>query len=270
MSCAPGPAAVGVASLPMYDFPELRGHTDALWDAIAVQLRALGVDAVPRTLTRPDGPLVDHWLRPDLLLSHTCGYPVVRQLPGIHVLGSFSVVAGSSHAGHYRSVVVARGDDRRVRGGLAAFEGASVAANDDGSLSGWVSLGWALAEAGIAPGQVTFTGQHALSVAAVRDRVADLASIDAHTYGLFCAHRADAVAGLVVVGHGPEVAVTPLVTARGELVDTLRSAVAAALVGLSTDVLRALMITGWVPHDRTDHEPVLELARKALSVLPPR
>jgi len=257
-----------IASLPMYDFPELRAQTDALWQAIRSQLRDRGVGDVPERLTRPEGELADHWRLPELLLSHTCGYPVVRLLPDLHVLGSFGVVAGgSSPAGRYRSVLVARADDPRSPGGVAAFDGARVAANDDGSLSGWISLGWALSQVDARPGSVVFTGAHAMSVVAVRDAEADLASIDAHSFALFREHRPDAVRGLVVVGQGPEVAVTPLITARGDLVEVLRSAVGDALEALPAEVLSALMITGWVPHGRDDHLPVLELARTALSAL---
>ncbi len=258
-----------VASLPMYDFPEIRAHTDLLWDAIAEQSRTMGIDEVPSALTRPDGPLVDHWLRDDLLLSQTCGYPIVRQLPTVHVLGSFSVEAGTARPGHYRSVVVARSSDPRSADGLRAFAGAPAAANDDGSLSGWVSLGWAMAEAGICNGPVTFTGQHALSVLSVRDGMADFASIDAHSFALFSRHRPDAVAGLIIVGHGPEVAVTPLITSREENVGPLREAIGLAIETLPSESLRALMITGWEPHGRDDHEPVKALAQRALAVLAP-
>ena len=237
-----------IASLPMYDFPELRAQTDALWQAIRSQLLDRGVADVPELLTRPEGELADHWRLPELLLSHTCGYPVVRLLPDLHVLGSFGVAAGgSAPPGRYRSVLVARADD--------------------GSLSGWISLGWAFSQADARPGPVVFTGAHAMSVVAVRDAEADLASIDAHSFALFREHRPDAVRGLVVVGQGPEVAVTPLITARGDLVEVLRSAVGDALEALPAEVLSALMINGWVPHGRDDHLPVLELARTALSVL---
>jgi ABC-type phosphate/phosphonate transport system substrate-binding protein len=268
LPAAAAAAVVGVASLPMYDLLEIRAHTNAFWEATAAELRSIGLAGVPDELTRPDGPLVEHWRRPDLLLSHTCGFPLVRALPNAFVLGSFSFAAGATRPGFYRSVLVARADDPRVVGGVAAFDGAPVAANDDGSLSGWVSLGWALAEAGVRPGPVSFTGGHAVSVLAVRDGSADLASIDAHSFALFGLHRAEAVDGLTVVGFGPEVATTPLITNREELVVTLRSAVEAALARLPPEVLSALMITGWVSHGRAEHETVMGLADRALAVLP--
>ena len=117
------------------------------------------------------------------------------EIVGAFVLGSFAVVGGGDQPGRYRSRLVARADDPRIGGGVAAFGGATAAANDDGSLSGWVSLGWAFGQAGALPGAVRFTGQHALSLLLVRDGLADIASIDAHSYALFCRHRPDSVAG---------------------------------------------------------------------------
>jgi ABC-type phosphate/phosphonate transport system substrate-binding protein len=260
-----------IASLPMYDFPELRDATDELWAAIADRAGALGIDHVPDALTRPEGPLHDHWLDPEILLSHSCGYPVVRMFTDDqHVLGSFAFRAGDpARPGWYRSVIVCRSDDPHADDGLSAFDGAPMVANDDLSLSGYVSLGVALAEAGVAPGSLQFTGAHALSVVAVRDGEADIACIDAHTLALLHAIRPGAVAGLRAIGLGPQVAATPLFTAQAEHVDALRSAVTHA-VGLLAGATRdRLQIEGFAPGDRSVHEPVRDLAARARAVLEP-
>ena len=265
------------ASLPMYDFAEIVTHTDALWDAIARELTRRGVASVPLALARPSGSLHEHWLDQALLLSHTCGLPLVRVLTQAqHVLGSFAVASGSpDRPGSYRTVIVCRADDPRGTsagfdgtGGLARFAGAPVAVNDAGSLSGWVSLGVALADAGVRPGPITFTGAHATSVDAVQRGVADLASIDAHSFALFAAHRPAAVAGLRVIGHGPEVAMTPLITARADLVPVLREAIGAALDAIAPTTRWALQIVGFVEGGREMHAQVPELAEKAMTVMP--
>lgn len=258
-----------IASLPMYDFPELVAHTDALWEEIARQLTHRGVASVPATLERPSGPLHDHWLDPRLLLSHTCGFPLVRVLTEAQlVLGSFAVASGRpGRPGWYRSVLVCRNDDARAPGGVAGFDGAPVAINDAGSLSGWVSLGAALADAGIRPGPITFTGAHAASVEAVRSGVADLASVDAHSFSLFSAHRPAAVEGLRVIGHGPEVAMTPLFTAHAELVSVLRASVVAAVDAIAPATRMALQIDGFVAGGREMHGQVPGLAAKAMTVM---
>lgn len=259
-----------IASLPMYDFPELSEHTDALWAAIGNELTRRGVSGVPSTLTRPVGSLHDHWLDPDVLLSHTCGYPLMRVLTDAqHVLGSFAVSGGDpTRPGSYRSVLVCRADDARAASGVAAFDGAIMAANDAGSLSGWVSLGVALARAGARPGPITLTGAHALSMHAVRSGVADLASIDAHSFALFSAHRPNAVEGLRMIGHGPDVAMTPLFTAEADLVEILREAVHGALEALSPTTRMALQIEGFVVGGREMHEQVRDLEALAGSVMP--
>ncbi len=263
------PGSAVIASLPMYDLPEIAGHTDALWAEIARHLRGRGVVDVPSNLVRPTVPLRDHWVEPGLLLSHTCGYPLVRELTDAqHVLGSFVVTGGSpDRPGWYRSVVICRADDARAADGVAAFNGASMAANDIGSLSGWVSLGVALADAGIRPGPITFTGAHAVSVAAVRSGLADLASIDAHSFSLLSAHRPAAVEGLRVIGHGPEVAMTPLFTAHAEHVPVLREAVVAAMDAIAPTTRTALQIVGFVAGGREMHGQVLGLAAKAMAVM---
>lgn len=259
-----------LASLPMYDFPELIEHTDALWHEIARQLVLRGVLDVPTDVVRPTGSLHDHWTNPALLLSHTCGYPLVRDLTGDqHVLGSFAVASGSvARPGWYRSVLVCRADDRRASGGVVAFDGAAMAVNDAGSLSGWVSLGVALADAGVRPGRITFTGAHASSVEVVRTGGADLASIDAHSFALFSAHRTVAVESLRIIGRGPEVAMTPLFTSRAALVPLLRDAIAAAVFALEPETRAALQIEGFVAGGREMHDQVLGLAARAMSVMP--
>ena len=251
-----------IASMPMFDLVEIRRETDALWAAIAAHL---GGTRTPTELTRPDVALVEHWRRPDLLLSHACGYPAARDFgAGQHILGSFSVACGEAdRPGWYRSVLLCRDDDPRAGEGVAAFGGAPVVANDEGSLSGWVSLGWALHEAGVRPGPLQFSGAHVISLRMLIEGAADLTAVDAHTFALLTHHRSEAVRGLRVIGRGPVVAFTPLFSALAEMVDPLRVAITAALVSSSPELRSALMITGFVPHGIEDHLPVLAMAEQA-------
>ena len=67
-----------IASLAMYDWPELQAANDALWSAIAGRLAEQGL-AVPERLTR--GVDLDAvWTSPALLLGQTCGYPLMTAL----------------------------------------------------------------------------------------------------------------------------------------------------------------------------------------------
>ncbi len=258
------------ASLPMYDFPELRDHTDALWVAIRGRLRLRGIDA-PETLDRDLPPLHEHWLDPSLLLSHTCGYPAVTVLDGrVDIVGSWATVVDEPGSpGWYRSVVVARADDQRaddLRGLTRA--GLRLCANGPDSLSGWVSLSQFFdAQMGLADEllinevPVLITGAHAASLAAVQGRDADLASVDSWSFRQFSRWRPELVDGLRIVGRGPLVAVTPLFSALGGPVETLRSVLAdVASDPALAEVHEALGIVGFVPHGIEAHDPVRALA----------
>jgi hypothetical protein len=127
------PEILMLASLPMYDLPELRSETDALWSAVAHGLRARGIDA-PGRLTR-SGDLHSDWMRPDLLLSQTCGLPFVRHLRGrVDLVGAVAYDLPDCAPGTYRSRVVVRADDPRET--IEAFRGAAFAMNSEGSQSG--------------------------------------------------------------------------------------------------------------------------------------
>jgi GNAT superfamily N-acetyltransferase/ABC-type phosphate/phosphonate transport system substrate-binding protein len=251
-----------MASLPMYDLVELRNDTDRLWDVIASHLRADGVRS-PQGLTRPDGSLVDHWSHPDLLMSQTCGYPLVRDLRStVDVVGAFTTVADEpGFPGRYRSVMVGRRASEHDRP-LEPAQRLLMAANGTDSLSGWISLGafWRVEHTEAVPA-VLITGSHAASLQAVSDGSADMASIDSWTYYLLSTNRPESVEGLVVLDRGPLVRVTPIITRHGGPVDALRSALAQA----SEHVGAPLGITGFVPGDRELYDPVIDLADDALS-----
>ena len=63
---------MSVASLPMYDLPEVTAATDAWWAGLARAMRREGLSDVPDRLTRgPD--VAELWRASDLLFSQTCG-----------------------------------------------------------------------------------------------------------------------------------------------------------------------------------------------------
>lgn len=234
------------ASLPMYDLPELQADTDALWRDIAGRLAVAGV---PLALSRDnvDDLLTHHWRHPALLLSQACGWPVAAVLEGeVAVVGAFTYRGVSDPGARYASQLVVRADD--VDRPLA---GRAVAVNGTDSLSGWVSLVAAVGEVG----PVLITGAHVESLAAIRDRRADLASIDAVTWALLARHRPAALDGLATMGAGPVIPCVPLIThpTLGPGVDGLR----AALAEVRSE---PLLIDGFVPLDASDYAPILELS----------
>jgi ABC-type phosphate/phosphonate transport system substrate-binding protein len=260
-----------IASLPMYDLLEVRAHTDALYEAIAAELRSRHVDA-PRAIQRELPSLRDHWLDPQLLLSQTCGYPAVEFLSGkVDIVGSWATaVDEESDPGWYRSVLVARDDDARIDDLKSyACSGIRLCANGPDSLSGWVSLSCFLHDGGLADDllanevPVLITGGHVASLAAVQANEADIASIDSWTFHQLSRWRSVAIDGLRIVGRGPAVAVTPLMTRLGGPVEVLRQSLTAVVHNPEhATTLAALGITGFVPHGVEAHDPVRNLAER--------
>jgi ABC-type phosphate/phosphonate transport system substrate-binding protein len=259
------------AGLPMYDLPEVRSYTDSLYEAIAAELRTRGVDA-PESLQRDLPSLRDHWLDPQLLLSHTCGYPAVDALDAkVEVLGSWATVTDDEGSpGWYRTLIVVRDDDMRaddlksfIRGGLR------LCANGPESLSGWISLSCFLHAEHVTDEllsnevSVLVTGGHAATLAAIAANEADLASVDPWTFHQLARWRPAATAGLRVIGRGPTVAVTPLITRLDGPVTVLRESLAAvALNPEHLETLTALGIAGFVPHGLEAHNPVREMVER--------
>jgi ABC-type phosphate/phosphonate transport system substrate-binding protein len=261
-----------IASMPMYDLPEVATNTDRIWRSIAALLRVAGIDA-PDEVSRDLPDLMQHWVDPNLLLSHTCGYPVVSELDGkVSVVGSWATVVDEpTRPGWYRTSIVVRENDKQADD-LHAYvrSGLRLAANGPESLSGWVSLSefvdeqCGLADALLAhESSVRITGAHINSLAAVQRGEADLASIDPWSYWLFEKWRPAAVAGLRTIGHGPLVAITPLITYLGGPVEALRKAAASTVADLELrPSLDALGIVGFVPHGIEAHDPVRAIAER--------
>ena len=66
-----------VASLPMYDFPELRAAHDEFWGALAGRFDASGLKDVPRALARGVS-LGEVWGNDRLLFGQGCEYPLAK------------------------------------------------------------------------------------------------------------------------------------------------------------------------------------------------
>ncbi len=225
-----------IASLAMYPFGTVRPAFEQLWRSVRAHLH----DG-PTALSWDDPPAV--WQSPDLLVAHSCGWPLVTELAAqVAVVGTLDLDLPDAEGGMYRSALVARAGDDTWRSGPAAV-------NDRASLSGAVSL---LAVLGSMP--MLLTGSHLASCAAVADGRASVASIDALSYHFIVAEQPELVDALTVVGHGPEVPCLPLITAYPDRVRELRAAFSAALADPAP--FAALRLRRFLPRTLDDYLPL--------------
>ena len=170
---------MSIATLPMYDWPEVAADVDRLWARIATALRDHGFDP-PAALDRSRS-LDDRWLDPDLLVGQTCGLPLVLRLePEVTVIGAFDHGLVAAQPGDYHSVVIVPGDDDARS--IADLNGATVAVNGTDSQSGHGVWRHEMVTAGIERsrlGPTIDTGSHRASIHAVADGRARTAAIDA-------------------------------------------------------------------------------------------
>jgi ABC-type phosphate/phosphonate transport system substrate-binding protein len=238
----------------MYDWPEVRGATDAFWAALRDALRARGV-AAPEALERRRG-LMEVWTDPGLVLGQTCGLPLVRGLAGrVAVVGALDYGLPGCAPGEYRSAVMVRAEDPRQ--GLAAFRGARLALNGTDSQSGYGAMLHEvspLAEGGRFFGAAVVTGSHAASAALIAEGGADIAAIDHVSWGLWRRYHDDGrLRVLMLTDPTPGL---PLITA-GEAWP-VRAAVAEAVEGLPEAVREMLGIRGFRAFEAADYAVIGE------------
>ncbi|WP_242140248.1 PhnD/SsuA/transferrin family substrate-binding protein [Sphingomonas sp. TREG-RG-20F-R18-01] len=210
-----------VASLGMYDHPAQHAANDRLWSALAHRLVARGI-AAPRQLDRARS-VEAIWRDPRLLLAQACGYPLVTDPRlALRVVGIPVYDVPDCGIGTHLSYLIGRREDAPA--GLAAYRARRAAINARTSNSGHN-----LFRAAIAPlardgrffAGVVETGSHRASVAAVRDRIADIAAIDAVSYAALCRFEPAAVDGLRIVARTAASPALPFVTARSTPIETV-------------------------------------------------
>jgi ABC-type phosphate/phosphonate transport system substrate-binding protein len=226
-----------IASLPMYDWPEVRAATDTYWQAIRA---ALGHG--PADLTRGFDDYIGHWQRPDLLLSQTCGMPYRTRLHGqVTLVGTPDYGLPGCAPGHYCSVLVVNAQDDRAQ--LSDFTGDIFAYNEGGSQSGWAAPATHAAGRGLRLTRQLATGSHRASLRAVAEGRAAMAAIDAATWEL--AQQYDpASARLRVLERTAPTPGLPYITARGNDPAPLAAAISAAIASLDASTRAALMLRG--------------------------
>ncbi|MCY1127763.1 PhnD/SsuA/transferrin family substrate-binding protein [Frigidibacter sp. RF13] len=230
-----------IASLPMYDWPEVQPANDQLWASVRDRLRATGL-AAPETLSR-DRRAHD-WTAPDLLLSQTCGFPYRTALHGkVTLVGTPDYGLEGAPPGYYYSVLVVPAD----RGGdWQDFIDGTLAINGYDSQSGWAAPQNHAAGVGRRFGRILVTGAHRDSATAVADGEADIAAIDAMTWRLVEAYRPDVARRLRICARTTPTPGLPLITALRDHAGLLRTAFAETIAALAPEDRKSLHLQGVV------------------------
>ena len=229
-----------IASLAMYDWPEVRAEHDRLWTLIREALAGEGI-AGPRHLTR-DASLWAVWESPDLLLGQACGMPYRTRLHGrTELVATPDYALPGAAPGHYYSVLVTREGEP---GDVTDFIDRTLAFNGQDSQSGWAAPQNQMAALGLRFTHTRHTGAHRESARAVAAGRADIAAIDAVSWRLLEAHHPEISRRLRVLSHTDPTPGLPLITAKGRDPAPLARAVASAIAALGAAERAALGLAG--------------------------
>jgi len=259
-----------IASLPMYDWPEVRDITDAWWNGLAEAFRREGIKDVPDTLYRSetDG---DSWTHPDLLFSQTCGYPYTHGgSDHLRLVATPCYGLQGCDGPTYRSFLLCHKD--ATQSDISEFQQSRVAVNDPLSQSGYSALRAVIAP--LANGKAFFSdviesGGHRFSMELVGQGKADLCAVDPICYALAERYVPDLLAPLRIITTSPGAPGLPFVTAKqssDDLVVRLRTGLTQAMADPKlSDIRSALFLSGAEILSDTDYQRILEIERSAAS-----
>ena len=258
-----------LASLAMYiSPPPIAEATAVLWRFLSEALVRAGLPDVPSVLdeaVRYD----EAWLRPELLLAQTCGYPYVKYLRGRVRLVATPIYDLAGCDGPHKCSFIIVAKDSAVET-IEDLRGARAAINEPDSNSG-VNL----FRASIAPyardgrffSSVIETGGHRASIDAVTSGAADTAAIDCVSYGNTLRFDPERLSGVRILAETVKGPGLPLITradACDDEVAVLRSALDEAIAAPElAQVRETLSLKGFVPLDDAAYEVLAELDRAA-------
>ncbi|EFE93809.1 phosphate/phosphite/phosphonate ABC transporter substrate-binding protein [Serratia odorifera] len=248
-------------SLPMYGVT--RQQVEPFWRALRDKLLRLGLVEVPETLNWPQD-LAQHWQRPDLLLSQTCGYPLVAYLPQVQLVGTYHFRVEGCNGPNYSSWLVVRDNDPGQR--LVDFRGRVAAYNSTDSQSGYNSLRALiapLAENGRFFSKAIASGAHYQSLQLIQRGKADIAAIDSVSLELLKRAQPQALTGLKIIGRTASVPGLPLITAAGTPAAQLEILRAAANEMVNHPASDSLLIGDFSLVTRAEYQVIAQLEQQA-------
>lgn len=256
-----------IASLAMYDWPQVQWANDALWCAMRDHLNASG-HAAPDALDR-SRDLAQVWRDKNLLLAQTCGYPYVTELrDSVRLVATPCYGVDGCEGPYYCSHLIVRRDSARKS--LSDLRGCRVGVNSLASQSGYSALRSAVApvaEGGRFFSQVLITGGHLASLEAVAAGRADICATDAICWQLAKDHRPELAECLCAIAKTPSAPGLPLITSNrtdGKTLANIRSALDLVMTLTELDGARqALHLVGFSQLGDGDYNSISEMENDA-------
>ena len=265
-----------IAALPMYNVtPALAADWRTLLERVRANLADwLNTRGDTLAIVDPGPDLTAFWLRDDVLLSQTCGYPLVHALADrVRLVAAPDFDVPGCAGGTYRSVLVAGA--RVAAPSIDACRGLRAAYNADDSNSGMNLLRHAVAPFARGGGffaSVTQTGSHLASLRALAENRADIAAIDCVTLAFVQSHLPELAGAVRALGTTASVAALPFIASTRvpeEAIDTLLRALTDAL-HQDAALARQLRLKGFLKRTPADYAPILACERDAIALGYPR
>jgi len=207
------------------------------------------------------------WLSSDLLLTQTCGYPLMTALRGqVRIIGRPRYELPDASAGNHCSLILGRADDSRKT--LAEFRDSRGVINSEDSNSGMNLFRQRLAplhQDGQFFASVGTSGGHRESLRWLRENRADLAAIDSVTYAYLAQHAPEEVRALQVIARSALSPTLPFITvasATDEQIEQLRQVMNETLLELP-DVAQTLGLPEVFAASERDYQILLDYQREA-------
>lgn len=225
-----------ISSLPMYARPTNRAAHDTFWALIRDGLRARDI-AAPEMLDHQIAPL-DSWGHPDLVLGQICNLPLrARFMNDVTLIGAAHYGLEGCPPGYYYSVFVVHKDNPATD--PLSLTNAGFICNETSSHSGYGSPQMWAVDRNTLFTQISLSGSHANSIAAVANGNADIAAIDAQTWRIETAGNPVA-ANLKVIGTTEPTPGMSFITRKGQNPAPYFDAIDSAIKALPPDAAATL------------------------------
>ena len=217
--------------MPLYDWPEYHGDTDALWDRIRAAGRDEGLDLPPGLEHRNHS--ISAWMDDGLVFSQLCGSPWYRhhRARARYLASSVLALQGTPAGQYFSHVIVRDGSGLFTLDDIEQAGDARFAFNEPDSQSGVHCLRARFdMDAQLAGG--LHSGGHRHSIEAVLAGDADFAAIDACSFRLYAGLFPARLEGLRIVARTPLRPAPVLITSAtldGDVAGRLQRSVLTAL-----------------------------------------